>query len=391
MSSKLRQGAVMLIGVSVLSVVAAIGGNAPSIAADPPPTVAALEFEPTDYPQCKVGSSNRTIRSMVNTIVANSPVGFDKDGDPTDEDAPLYRQPLSQERDIFRIGLRALIQDDSQTATSWLGEVGYQVCSGAVDSTATRVQVLVYPQSGMSAATTEGQPALVLTPGMADTATIFSGPHLTGELRIKDQLLHAVGQTSLGYVRAAVFSGTDRCNRLALAPPQYQGNTSECGGSYRISDMAHNIDTIFQAMHDVLRLAYPDSYNVQPHGMSAVGFSMSRGNTPSQGSATHPDDPIARAHAHTAEWLQDLLAIGGITAEEQPHYDNLTSCTPYVHSGTGLPAATRNLHCGTRNAQLDRERTFGAGDKFIHYEQSLFLRNNYPDSILQVAYALHDD
>jgi hypothetical protein len=384
----IRRGAALLTGTVLLGVTAVTGGASTVAASGQGAGITALEFQPTDYPQCAVGGTPRSIRSMVNTIVANSPGSFDDDDDPTDEDEPLYRQPIAGEREDVRAGLHALIDGDSVTATDRLQEAGYRVCGGRINDTLGRELVLVYHPTGLSATASEGAPMLVLAPGQMPTATVLSGPHLTSESRVKNQILEALARSALGYVRGAVLAGTDRCNRLAEAPPEFQGQTGECGGTYRISDMAHNIDTVFQDMHDVLRDEYPLTFNVQLHGMSASGISVSRGNDPDDGEADHPEDAVTRAHSYAEVELKDLLEAGGLTSVEENHYDNLTSCTPYVHSNSGIAAPTRDLHCGTRNAQLARERALGAGDRFIHIEQSLYLRQNHPNYIIRVMYGL---
>jgi len=379
MSSKTRRLATMLAGMLLLTLLVGSAAN-PAGAAGPPIGTTALEFRPADYPQCAFNGSNRSIRFMVDRIVANSPDRFDADGDPDDEDAPLYRQPTEAERDDFRAGLHALIQDDPDTATQRLAEAGYAACGGDIDSPFFRQTVLVYHPAGLSPTGTEGAPALVLIPGQVGTATVLSGPHLRFEQGVKDQILAALANPS-HFTRGAVLSGTHRCNRLPEAPAEYQGSTSVCRGSYRISDMAHNVDTIFQEMHDVLRDEYPDGFHVQLHGMSAAGFSISRGENPADGSAVHPHDGITRAHSHAEVELKGRLAAGGLTGQETTEYINLTSCTPFVHSVSGVPAPVRKLHCGTRNAQLDRERGSGDPDRFIHLEQSPYIRSVYPDYI----------
>lgn len=390
MRSDIRRLVAMLVGM-VLLPVTVVSGVHPTPATASGAGTAALEFQPTDYPQCRTDGTDRSIRYLVDKIVSNSPDRFDADGDPTDEDAPLYQPPTGSQRVDFRAGLRALIDDDPTTATTRLGAAGFAVCSGEVDGTWQRDMVLVYDPDGLSAAATTGAPMLLLAPGMEADASLLSGPHLRAELRIKDQILAAVAQTALGYVRGAVLSGTHRCNRLAEAPEEYQGTTSMCGGTYRISDMAHNVDTIFQDMHDVIRQEYPETYAVQLHGMSANGISVSRGEDPDDGWADHPEDAVTRAHSYAQVWLSGQLAGGGLTAEEKKHHDNLTSCTPYVHSVSGLTAPTRDLHCATRNAQLDRERDHNAADRFIHIEQSLYVRDHYPEHVIWVMYGLFAD
>jgi len=376
------------VGIAALALLGTVGvGLTPAQAQEPPIETSALEFDPSDYPQCRFNGQVRTIRYLVDRIVANSPGPFDADGDASDEDGPLYAQPTDEQREHFRAGLTALIDDDPATANQHLSEAGYAVCSGEVDGTTNRHTVLVYHVDGLSASETDGQPMLLLNPGQAADATLLSGPHLRTEAKVKNQILAAVGQTGLGYVRGAVLSGTHRCNRLAEAPQEYQGTTQMCGGRYRISDMAHNIDTIFQDMHDVIREEYPLTYSVQLHGMSEDGISVSRGARPNAGSANHPQAAVTRAHAYAYVYLRPRLTASNLTDDA----DNLTTCTPYVHSGNGQAMPQRDLHCGTRNAQLDREQDLGGADRFIHIEQSMDVRTYYPEYVTRVMYGLFAD
>ena len=389
MSSNTRRLAAMLAGMVVLSSLAVTAGT-PAGAAGGPIGTTAVEFQPTDYPLCATGGSNRTIRYMVDRIVANSPAAYYADGDHTDEDAPLYQPAGAAERADLRAGLHALIQDNPATANQRLADAGYAVCSGAIDSTFWRDLVLVYPVAGLGATTTEGAPMLLLYPGDNGAKSVLSGPHLRFETLVKEQILTALSNPS-HFTKGAVLSGTHRCNRLAEAPEEYQGTTSVCGGSYRTSDMAHNVETAFQDMHDVLRDEYPETFLVQVHGMSEHGISVSRGANPGAGSADHPEDPITRAHAHARVELQDLLAAGGLTTEENLHYQNLTTCTPYTHSANGVAAPVRQLHCGTRNAQLDREVDNGSADRFIHIEQSMYIRQHHAAYVRWAMYGLSND
>lgn len=383
MTRRFRRLATVLTGMALLGVLVAAPGT-PATATGA--STSALEFAPTDYPVCAFNGSNRTIRYMVDRIVANSPPSASS-ADPGDS---RYEPPTAAARDDFRAGLRALIDDSPATATQRLGQAGYQVCSGDIDSTFFRYRVLVYPVDGLDADDTTGQPALVLAPGRSANATVLSGPHLRAEAHIKNQILDAL-DNGLPYVRGGVFSGTHRCSHPEAAPGDYQGSTSMCGGEYKRSDMAHNTDTIFQDMHDVLRQEYPQTYQLQLHGMSAAGFSISRGMNPNAGSATHPQDAITRAHSWGSEEVKDWLRINGLTSQETTQFINLTSCSPFVHSVSGIAAPVRKLHCGTKNAQLDREKDLGAEDRFIHLEQSMYIRSGYPQYIKEVMYGLFNE
>lgn len=140
-----------------------------------------------------------------------------------------------------------------------------------------------------------------------------------------------------------MLAGTDRCNQLELGDARFQAPaTTECGGDYRTSDMAHNVDTDFQVMHDRLRDHFPGSTNVQLHGMSLPGISVSRGDDPNDGSATFPNDLVAVAHQSYSQELTTAMRANGESAEETNQIANLTSCTPYFDTIAGRQALTRD-------------------------------------------------
>lgn len=63
------------------------------------------------------------------------------------------------------------------------------------------------------------------------------------------------------------LSGTDRCNSLSFS--SCTGKTSVCSDSledYRLSDLAHNVNSIFQVTTDVLLNHYEDAHFIQLHG-----------------------------------------------------------------------------------------------------------------------------
>lgn len=289
------------VAVAVSGLAFAAIGTAPASAADTSAVV--LELDPTDYPQCTDDGVNRSLTYMVNRIHASEPESFLDD---PNGDRRLYQVPTAAQREDFRAGLNALIDDNVATANQRLAEADYTVCSGDVDSVFARNTVFVHQTAGLRSTTSRGAPTLMLRPSVAAEATVLSAPHLS-EDGIVDQVLGLVAHNALTYIRGAVLAGTHRCNRTELAPAEYQGGTDQCSGTYRISDMAHNIDTIYQDMHDVLRQQYPQTFQVQLHRMSQTGISVTRGDNPADGSATFPADAVAVAHSYALVELRSQM------------------------------------------------------------------------------------
>ncbi|MFJ4866671.1 hypothetical protein [Streptomyces sp. NPDC088748] len=385
----------LITGTAVIaSSLAALAFQAPIAGAE---TTAGTVIPVTGYSQCQINNANVKIRTLIDSVVSASPQAFDADGDATDEDAPFYQVPTNQERTDLSDGINLLMAGNSSGAISELSAAGYEICKGSLDSTTSGgTDILIYDHQGGAISTTEGRPMLLLRTdsGTADDAAVFSGPHLTSERHIKDQILNAF-QAEDYFVRAAVLAGTDRCNQLELGDARFQAPaTTECGGDYRTSDMAHNVDTDFQVMHDRLRDHFPGSTNVQLHGMSLPGISVSRGDDPNDGSATFPNDLVAVAHQSYSQELTTAMRANGESAEETNQIANLTSCTPYFDTVAGRQALTRDDRCAGFNAQLWSEQNFGDARKWVHIEQSLHVRANHAniigsDGFLESIYA-HD-
>ncbi|MCB0656257.1 MAG: hypothetical protein KDC57_08990 [Saprospiraceae bacterium] len=153
-------------------------------------------------------------------------------------------------------------------------------------------------------------------------------------------------------VKGLMISGTHRCN--SIAPTACSGSTTACGSNaaYRISDIAHNDQSLFQRM-TVSLSAFGVDYFIQLHG-----FAKSSGDPNliiSNGTRTTPeDDPIAR--------LRDgLYAID----------PQLTFKIVHIHTDwTKLTAFTntQGRYLNESEEPCSRNATTATG-RFIHIEQ----------------------
>jgi len=171
-------------------------------------------------------------------------------------------------------------------------------------------------------------------------------------------------------VRMLVLGTVHRCNRNEIAPDRYQGVTNQCGGVYRISDMAHVDDAIFQSLHEVIADRFPDDVVFSLHGQASAGISVSAGL--SSAPVAWPGHPMSRFHARLAAGLQPLR--GDVA--------NITACSP--HAGPfGTQSAT--ILCGARNAQGVRLRDRGRQRHFIHIEMDRASREEAPQVTAFIA------
>jgi hypothetical protein len=93
---------------------------------------------------------------------------------------------------------------------------------------------------------------------------IIQAPHIKNDINTGQQAVYCFKNT---LARAVFISGTHRCNSTDFS--MCSGTTSTCNSgtqSYRISDMAHNVTTMFQKTTDNVFTNIPNSVFIQLHG-----------------------------------------------------------------------------------------------------------------------------
>jgi len=341
------------------------------------------ERGPGLYPRCKIGTADASMRTIIDDI---------EEASPQPGSARQYTPPSLAQRESLALGLDRLTAGLRTLAAQKLAEAGFEVCQGGIDTIPpgySRV-VLVYDEQGRAAASSVGRPVLVYREeavGLTGKGMVLGVPHLN-EDGTQDMALNAFA-TQTSQVRAVVLAGTHRCNLTTNSADD--GTTGECGGHYKISDMAHQFDdmiptegpTDFQVMHDRMRHRHPDAPHVQLHGMRVApgdpededwGFEISDGGD----GVTNPaiEEPVERAHAAYLDELTTAMNVNGITAAEQTELDFMTTCQAYSTDSDPMfevPATDR--HCGTNSDQGQIERHRGFGDRWLHLEISEYIRN----------------
>ena len=159
--------------------------------------------------------------------------------------------------------------------------------------------------------------------------------------------------------RFLLMSGTHRCANSEES--SCSGTTSACGGSsqpYRVSDMAHFENALFQLFHEVVTVRVNQLYSINLHGhaqSSCPNFFMSSGvgNTPTQ--------ILLDIKAH-------LLNSGGVTASVAG--DGTSSCS--LTGGTNTQGRFTNGSSNPCNQAATTPNGY-----FMHIEQSRNIRDNY--------------
>ena len=256
-------------------------------------------------------------------------------------------QPLDQvARNALGASMRARFAADGATALQRASEAGYELCEG--EGSEAGIALWRPASAGLGRAVIawraeSARPLIIGTPhSFYDIGTLEQGVVLFQELS----------------ARALVASGTRRCANTAASP--CEGTTSVCTGipaAYRESDMAHVVDTAFQAAHEALVERFPTDWVVSVHGMGASGVSLSNGTT----------SPSAEDAA--------VAALGIALMAELPD-EQITSCNEWPG------AVVEQRLCGTTNMQgrlvngsADPCAAAGsAPGRFVHMEQSTAVR-----------------
>jgi hypothetical protein len=93
-------------------------------------------------------------------------------------------------------------------------------------------------------------------------------PHPIKEINTGQQGIHVFRKTDALFF---CLSGTSRCNNLTYS--SCDGTTTICSGNaerYRISDMAHNVSSVFQKTTEMLLNSFSNTFFIQLHGFTKL-------------------------------------------------------------------------------------------------------------------------
>ncbi len=171
-----------------------------------------------------------------------------------------YVEPNITEMSTWEQMLESLWEKDFTTATSLASQLNYDLIEFTDDTYGE-----VYYVLQTKAINGNYWGTYVFNPYSCQTNLVIQSPHPKYDSNTGKQ-----GASVFENVGAAFFmlAGTHRCNSPTFT--SCSGTTSSCGNSeaYRISDMAHNVNSIFQITHQFLYDKIPDVYTIQLHGFS---------------------------------------------------------------------------------------------------------------------------
>ncbi len=281
-----------------------------------------------------------------------------------------YQLPTQTELALVDESVGHLFEGNVLFATEALAKLGLTLCWVRIFPNVDDWVWVAVSEDGFWAQTSRGMAILAWRDVGTSAAAVISVPHAVTETNVALQAVEAMASNAR--VRAIVVGPVHRCHLLALAPEEFQGSTTECGGSYRQSDMAHTQSSLFHAFHAALWSRAPQDVLVQIHGMSAAGISVSAGTALPL--MEFPNRPALLMHDQLSSALEALLEDAA----------TLTTCSLY--DGPRGDRVRAHL-CGTRNAQRAGLQAAGILPRFVHLEQALAVRTD-PDKRSALAGAI---
>ncbi|MEE9407450.1 MAG: T9SS type A sorting domain-containing protein [Polaribacter sp.] len=191
------------------------------------------------------------IETYIDTIIDNVPSSFGED----------YEVPNSTQLNNWNIIIDFLLANDLTNARSNANGLDYQVTE-FTDTSISPNQFFYVLEKQSSSSNYWGTYVFSKTP--IRNNLIIQAPHIKNDTNTGQQAVHCFKNT---LARAVFISGTHRCNSNSFS--SCSGTTSTCNSgsqSYRVSDMAHNVTTMFQKTTENLFTNISNSVFIQLHG-----------------------------------------------------------------------------------------------------------------------------
>jgi hypothetical protein len=191
------------------------------------------------------------IEIYIDNIIDNVPNSF---GDE-------YETPNSTQLNNWDTVIDFLLANDITNARAAVNSLNYQV-TVFTDTSISPNQIFYVLEKQPTSSNYWGTYVFSKTPTRNNL--IIQAPHVKNDLNTGQQAVYCFKNT---LARALFISGTHRCNSTDFS--SCSGTTSTCNSgtqSYRISDMAHNVTTMFQKTTDNLFTNISNSVFIQLHG-----------------------------------------------------------------------------------------------------------------------------
>lgn len=172
-----------------------------------------------------------------------------------------YQEPSASELTTWNLIIDALLADDIDEAVLKSTEVNYQI-NEFTDSSITPNQVFYILEEKVDKSNHWGTYVFSKTPEREQL--ILQAPHIKNDINTGKQAVYCFKNN---VAKAVFISGTHRCNHSDHST--CSGTTSTCNAgseSYRVSDMAHNTQSVFQKTTENVFNTVPNSVFIQLHG-----------------------------------------------------------------------------------------------------------------------------
>lgn len=263
-----------------------------------------------------------------------------------------YSQPNADELMIFKSLITNLLEHELQAASNLAELVNYDLI--IFEDTVSSDTFAVLEEKATNK-TWRGSFALDLTP---ERRLVAESPHpLFDGTRIQGIDLF-LDTNSMAFMQ----SGTHRNNSPDVAPCD---GTQTNGDPYYLSDMAHNAESFFQGMHEMIHNYYTDTISLSIHGMAEATDPSNVVISNGTGTTT-PDPSLSRSIADRmneilSAALDSRYAVSHQEPGEEPALSGGTNTQGRYSNGSHRP-------CTFSISALTPER-------FIHMEQAPTVRN----------------
>jgi len=191
------------------------------------------------------------IENYIGDLIDNVPGSYGDD----------YKIPTSTQLDTWDLILNAILSENISEAVLKSSEVNYQITEFTETSISPN-QVFYILEEKSSQSNYWGTYVFSKTPIRGNL--ILMAPHIKYDINTGKQAIYCFKNN---IAKAAFINGTHRCNNSEFS--LCSGITSACSSeseSYRVSDFAHNTNSIFQRSTENLFNNIPNSVFIQLHG-----------------------------------------------------------------------------------------------------------------------------
>lgn len=172
-----------------------------------------------------------------------------------------YTAPVDAQLDLWEAVVDHMLNDQLSEAVAKSAELNYQITEFTDDTLSPNQVFYILAEYDSAKTNYWGIYVFSATPEREDL--ILMAPHIKYDTNTGYEAAYCFRNN---VAKALLLSSTHRCN--SNTETECSGTTSACGssGAYRISDLAHNTDSVFQRTTEVISTSQPSTVFVQLHG-----------------------------------------------------------------------------------------------------------------------------